>query len=658
MKRCFNWMLGFGLLLTACQTDLLPTDAVVTEGDGNVNFTVSALDGMNLTRSAEGKNSALGGLTNVDFTKYDLRYQLAVYRIEGGDYVEAITPQVKIVKDGYEPVTYSLRLTANRNYQVVVWADFVPEGTTADWFYDTSDFRDIKVPSTNKLSEYLNLESRDAYYVSKKVTVGDNGVSEALTLKRPFAKLRIVTTDWNYENLEMPDNFKVSYYGCKRFVNLDAVLGTSSSDDLGQAGTTAVYTATLNPEKDYAENYDASEHNRTILVDYLMTDVSAQTPIHLTLEALKGETTISKHNLTTDIPIQRNWLTTIIGNTLTTGAEFSVSIDEGFTNQWTDGECWWNPETLKPTQPKFDETTNTYSIYTRDEFAWLVNNEKTVEGKTILIMDDIDMSGVDWKPIYSEGEIGYVVDGQGHTLRNFTINGQGVNYKVSFLTFKAFVGVWGKFTGTMKNLTFENITINGLADSEVDEDQDHNKEYAYFAGCIGYAGSNYSSEGRFENVHAKHVHIKASGSLATQNIGGLVGWLGTGGDSDPNWTVYMKDCSAEDIHITGYQAGGLAGEVKADRGVGFVNCKTENVYIRIRLYTLDALRGTDEGVSAFIGNVVSGGNVTIRNCSPATNLILLKDSDGTPSDYEPASEYYGYSESGTPKIETTSGTNE
>ena len=384
-----------------------------------------------------------------------------------------------------------------------------------------------------------------------------------------------------------------------------------------------------------------------------MTDKDDQTPIHLTLEALDGTTSIASHDLTTDIPIQRNWLTTIIGNTLTTRAEFTVSIDEGFTNEWVEGECWWDPKTLNPTAPKFDEATNTYSIYTRDEFAWLVNNEKTVEGKTLLIMNDIDMSGVDWKPIYTQGEIGYTVDGQGHTLRNFTINAQGVDYEVSILTFKAFVGVWGKFTGTMKNLTFENITINGLADSEVDEDNAHNKEYAYFAGCIGYAGSNYSSAGKFENVHAKHVYIKASGTLATQNIGGLVGWLGTGGGSDPNWTVYMKDCSAEDIHITGYQAGGLAGEVKADRGVGFVNCKTENIYIRIRLYSLDAIRGTDEGVSAFIGNLVAGNNVTIRDCSPATNLTLLKDSDGTPSDYEPASPYYGYTESGTPKIETT-----
>lgn len=332
MKRHLNWLLGLGALLVACQSDL-PTETVVSDGEGNVNFTVSALEAMGMTRAAEGSNSALGGITNVDFSQYDLRYQLAVYRVEGdGQYVEAITPQLKTV-DGYEPVTYSLRLTANRKYQVVVWADFVREGATEDLHYDTHDFRNITVPELPD-KYLLNDESKDAYFVTQEFTVGTSDAAASLVLKRPFAKLRIVTTDWNYEKLEMPDNLKVSYYGCDRFGCMDLVTGEAQSEKLGDKGNTSVFTATIDKtQKDYAENYDKSEHNRTIIVDYLMTDKDDQTPIHLTLGALDGTTSIASHDLTTDIPIQRNWLTTIIGNTLTTGAEFTVSIDEGFTNE-------------------------------------------------------------------------------------------------------------------------------------------------------------------------------------------------------------------------------------------------------------------------------------------------------------------------------------
>lgn len=330
------------------------------------------------------------------------------------------------------------------------------------------------------------------------------------------------------------------------------------------------------------------------------------------------------------------------------GGSVDIDIDDSFTNEWVEGEEWWNRQSITPKEPAYDEATKTYEINTRDEFAWLVDNEKTVEGKTVSINNDIDMSGVDWSPIYTQGEIGYTVEGNGHVLRNFSVNGAKIDHTVGSgwlsLKLKAFVGVWGKFTGVMRDLTFENITINGIADSQLDPET----EYAYFAGCVGYAGSNYSSAGQFENVHAKHVVIRASKGSITQNIGGLVGWLGTGGGQDPNWTVYMKDCSAEDIHITGYQAGGLVGEVKADRGVGFVNCSTKDVYIRIKTFLFE-----EEAVSGFIGNIIAGNNVVLRDCSVAENVMYYKDNTGNIADYAPANDYYGFCESGTPKIQTT-----
>ena len=661
---------GLGLLLASCQTDL-PVDGVTENGEGNVSFTVSAPEILQATRATLGdqSNSARGGITNVDFSEYDLRYQLAIYRIDGSDYVEAITPQMKVV-DSYEPVTYSLRLTPNRTYQVVVWADFVKQGETTDLHYNTADFRDIRMASDKKASEYLNDESRDAYFISQKITVNDKGVTEDLTLKRPFAKIRVVATDWNYEKLEMPDNFKVSYYGCKRFVNLDAVLGVSSSDDLPASGNT-VYTATINKdEKDYALNYDEGEHNRTILVDYLMTDKDEQTPIHFTLEALDGETPLMAHDLKTDIPIQRNWLTTIIGNLFTVGDNnFTVTIDEGFENEWSVGELWWNPEEIDPTEkPEYTESTKTYHIKTRNHFAWFTENigkmkKEDLTGCTISIENDIDMSGTNWKPIYMEGEPAYTVEGNGHTLRNFTIDGQyavkdhPVNLPIiGPKPVNAYIGVWATFDGKMQNLTFENISINGLADDEVHYDSDgnqidHSDEDAWFAGCIGYVGANYSTPAIIDNVHAKHIHIEASGTnsitdLSAQNVGGLIGWIGVGGGVKPDETTQVKNCSAENVYITGYQTGGLVGEVKGGRGVGFTSCWTENVEIRIASMIFQ-----NNAVSAFIGNIEGGNSVRISNCIPAKNLRLL-DLNGKDSSYKPESEYYGDCESGTPVIET------
>lgn len=646
MNNLVKLMMGICCFsFAACQNEL-PVDGVATNGDGNVNFQVTVPEAMGQTRAAADRSSARGGLTNVDFANYDLRYQLAVYRYDGEQLVEAITPQVKTVND-YQPVTYSLRLTPGRNYKVVVWADFVKEGTSDDLHYNTADLRNIIANDPT----VLNDESRDAYFINQDYSLSEPAVN--LVLKRPFAKVRVVTTDWGYENLEMPDNVKVTYYGCKRFTNIDALTGVSNSEELStDVAGNVVYSGTFNKaEKEYGQDYDASSNNRTIMVDYLMTDLSEQTPVHMALETLDGENRITYHELNTDIPIQRNWLTTIIGNTLTSEAQFTVSIDENFDNQWVMSETWWKASGFTPKEPAYDEATKTYSIYTKEEFMWLPDNAESLIGKTISIENDIDMSGVNWKPIYLKNvDKTYTVLGNGHTLRNFTMDGTfGAVYEYSALggfihwEVNAFTGVWGTFNGVMKDLTFENITINGLADAmpTVDVNGDpisHDGEAAYFAGCIGYTGANWSTVLHIENVHAKHVHIEASKNQQhIQNVGGLVGWVGVGGGE-----TWFKNCSASDVDLVGSQVGGFVGQVVGSRYVGFINCSSDNVLIR-----RTSRYGKD--VSGFIGQINDGGGgngnqIDITNCivPEIEDVIYINDATNEiDTSYEPNSKYYG-----------------
>lgn len=663
-RICYVFM-SLCMLLASCRQEDTFKDAVAEDGNGNISFRISVPDELAATRASFGEqsNSARGGITNVDCANdYDLRYQLAVYRvIDDENFAVAIPPQKQVV-DSYQPVTYSLRLTPNRKYKVVVWADFVKQGETDDLHYDTSDFKNITcIDSEDK---QLNDESRDAYFITEEMEVKDDGISKDLVLKRPFAKVRIVATDWNLYNLEMPDNFKITYYSCKRFTSINAVTGAGSEgladnndNDNNDDDKPTVYTGSINKdEKEYALNYDLSEHNRTLTVDYLMTDKDEQTPIHIKFEALDGETLIASHDLKTNIPIKRNWLTTILGNILTVDAEFQISIDENFVNEWIVGEEWWNGQDITPEEPPYDEATKTYTISKREQFAWLPDHiDEMLAEKgynfTIRLDNDIDMSGVEWKPIFpSASGKTYNIDGQGHTLRNFSMSGAFgaiYEYKIgswTLGTYNAYTGVWGKFDGVMKNLTFENITINGLASAEfpvkdVDGNPvDHNKEYSYFAGCIGYTGGNqWSMNSRFENVHAKHIHIKSSTTPA-QNLGGIVGWIGSGGGSANYRSADMTNCSATDIHITGYQAGGLVGQVLGDRGVSFNNCKTEYVYIRYN--SISSSSGFIGGIGNLTGSVTA--TLEINDCTPAQNVYYINDRTGEANTtYSPQSPYYG-----------------
>ena len=332
MKRTFLWIAGVALMLSACQSDETLADEEVTAEDANITISLSAPDALSTTRSyTSASNSASGGITNVDMDAYDLRYQLAVYRVDTDDdnnvsYVLVVAPQTQVV-DEYQPVAYSLRLTPDRTYKFVAWADFVEEDTTADLHYDTGSFDDDGqwvITCLDGEGEQLNDESRDAYFVTSSNETVSTDASLSLELKRPFAKIRLVTTDWDSSSTDssegVPDNFKITYYGCSRFTNLNVLTGVSASTELSDTITSnPTYTGTIEKEtKEYSAGYDETDNYRTLTVDYLMTSLSDETTIHFTFEAYNDETLINDYDFSTDIPIQRNHLTTIIGDLLTT----------------------------------------------------------------------------------------------------------------------------------------------------------------------------------------------------------------------------------------------------------------------------------------------------------------------------------------------------
>lgn len=584
MKKLNRILMGGLAVLTAAGCSQNP-DLPGWNPDGEtIRIRLDAPEALQTTRAVAGTNSARGGLTNVDWERYDLRYQIAVYSSDGSRLL--VAPQAK-TSDTYGSTVFEFRLTPNNTYKFVAWADFVAQGTSEDLHYDTSDFTNIT--TRDALDAQINDESRDAYFISSNIAISQT-FDASLTLKRPFAKIRVVTTDWDEANgaAAKPDNFRIAYHDCERFAGLNAVTGEAV--DGADADASTVYTGAI------------------------ATDQAG-------------------------------------------GGSVTISIDEGFTNEWIEGEEWWNGQAITPVEPGYDAASNTYDVFTREEFAWLPEHiDEMLDAHpnfTLRLNNDIDMSGIEWKPIYpnSSARI-YTVDGQGHALRNFSMSGAyGAIYEYKLGPFvlgryEAYTGVWGKFDGVMKNLTFENITINGLADAEFpvkDEDGnpvDHSKEYAYFAGCIGYTGGNqWSMESQFENVHARHVQIKSSAT--SQNLGGLIGWVGSGGGDPGSRVAALKDCSAEDIHLTGYQAGGLVGQVLGDRGVSFDNCRTEDIYIRYSYISAS---------SGFIGNIGDGGiNISwsaaleINNCTPASNVRYINDQDGgINTSYQPQSPYYGH----------------
>lgn len=359
MKKTLNGLLLgclTGLLLTACSKEVNQS-GVNPEGE-TVRIQLDAPEAMQLTRSVSGTNSAKGGLTNVDWTKYDLRYQLAVYSADGTKLL--VAPQSKTYET-YSPATFEFRLTPNNTYKFVAWADFVAQGLDEDLHYNTADLANITIKTDEDRDKKINDESRDAFFVTQNIEITQT-FDKSLTLKRPFAKVRVVTTDWDEDNLAVakPENFKISYYDCKRFSGLNAVRGEATGE--ADADGSVIYTAQIATDgsggKFYENGYDAAATNRTLIVDYLIATPEQQA-IHFKLDMIPGSGPVISRDFTTNIPIQRNYLTTLIGNLLSVGGSITIDIDENF-----DG----TDNTVEVKDPKYITYTATQEMDYADRF--------------------------------------------------------------------------------------------------------------------------------------------------------------------------------------------------------------------------------------------------------------------------------------------------
>ena len=364
MKARFIALAALVLGLASCQQEFNG----VTPVGGEVDFQLQ-VDARELgtTRANDGDeqygyDSAFGAIDylcdeedalRVDWTDVDLRYTLEVYDV-ADDYTGAVPVKDRMVKivDKYEAVAFDLRLVPNRNYHFVVFADFVPQGTWERTDLSESIADQAELGLRHNIGENLgqisikddaiNDESTDAYFATKDIVI-KNSAAQGIILKRPYGKVRVIATDLHELNLNVePKSVKVTYEAAHR-AKFNAVTGTIDAEY-----KTCEYVYEYNNVKktDMSEHiytgYNTDEYKvtnannetrntyMTLFTDYILAE-DKQTAIHFTMEVFdETGAPIKKTNFNTDIPVQRNHLTTIIGNVLTTATEINVTINDNF----------------------------------------------------------------------------------------------------------------------------------------------------------------------------------------------------------------------------------------------------------------------------------------------------------------------------------------
>ena len=303
------------LAVVSCQNDFEGTKI----GGDEVAVTLNVAVPDDATRAA-GSDSALSGLQNINLeTGYDIRYILEVYDAKG----TLAKPRIVKREDVSTSTSFDLRLVPGRDYRFVVWADFIPQDQDGDgdFHYNTTNIQSISLNGEQKAND----ESRDAYTCVHLVERFQSGAPIAIELKRPFAKLRVVTTDMNHLYSDLT-SVKVTYT-TPLYTTFNALTG--EKDGLQSvASTTKVVNLTADFK--YTNEVDYKTNGKmTLFADYFFG--AKDDAIHFELDAEDATgMDIPEVFFNTNIPVQRNYLTTVMGPVLTDAANVTVKIEDAF----------------------------------------------------------------------------------------------------------------------------------------------------------------------------------------------------------------------------------------------------------------------------------------------------------------------------------------
>ena len=445
-------LLALVLGMASCQKDFAP--GFLSEGEVGVKLSVVAPDLLTATRtdgdakanldSAYGAidylDGSVAGDDRFDWNDVDIRYSLEVYDAE--DLEEPIKDRMVIIKDKYEPVMFDLRLIPGREYQFAIFADFVPQGEAAKEV-DYSKQGDLGLRHT--IGDYLtditikqgvdalNDEVADAYFKSFKYTPDDNTYNSVkdIVLTRPYAKLRVVATDLADLNLNVHPKYINVKYDSEVVIptTFNAVTGSIAGDKVVEKKTLPefeyvdfirdnrsehTYNADNDAKTTIADNGAVRASHLTLFTDYILAVGGEHTPVSftMTVEDAAGET-IKKVEFNTQIPIERNFLTTIVGNVLTTETEVEVTINDDFKG-------YYDYDSDKGT------LVETLWVDDHNELVEAIKPENLFEGTNIIkfandIIGDIVVPEIEGKAV--------VIDGNGQKFTGCIVLNGGSSYK-------------------------------------------------------------------------------------------------------------------------------------------------------------------------------------------------------------------------------------
>ena len=333
---------------------------------------------------------------------------------------------------------------------------------------------------------------------------------------------KVVLDEWYAKNRSIPDQTKPGKFVC-RYFSYDKAGNMVSNDIHYTVVDTTAPVITLNGEKNinlvsgvdtYTEEYATVTDN----VDETITNLA---PAYINYYTLDG---------------------TFLGRVSSVDTN-----NEGRYNLVYFTKDAAGNEALKVTRlvyVRLQEDSNKVSIQTAEDLLKISQNPEAYKGKLIVLTNDINLKGINWTPINAWNGVlnGTVIDGQGHSIKNMTVNDETLN-AAGFISYNA-------SSVTIKNLVFDNAFVKTKKANQT------------YAGVV--MGKNYVKT-TFENITVKNSRVENN-----WQSGGILGFAETNAQT-------FKNCTVENTFVGGENAtsGSLFG--LGDVDVNVINCVAKDV---------------------------------------------------------------------------------
>ena len=467
-------------------------------------------------------------------------------------------------------------------------------------YNETNSAFDIATPAKDtdlknlqfKANQTANIDAFDAFVGALK-NQGVNDPNE-VTLKRPFAQVNAATTLEDMNNaatlqLNVAQSQLVIKGVPASYNVLEATASTSTIDVTYAASDIMICDQPTSEFNNETITVDGTNYYYLTLA-YVLAGETEKTSIHnATFQFLRADDTSVSTLSINNLPIQRNYRTNVIGDLLTKSEQYTIKIDAEFEGAHIVG-VWDGTTDEDGVQPDAD---NILKIYNGSELAWIaaqVDGGETFAGKTVKLMNDIDLANIAWNPIGVSGDsmpFSGIFDGNGKTISNLYVDMTGEPLYES-------AGLFANASGaTIKNFTIENAYV---ANKTVFGDSS--------CGTAIVVGSGQGTT-IIDNVDVKNATI-----IADRYTGGIAGYYqGT-----------ITNCDVDGIEITvtpnqdgtgNYDNGDKVGGI-----IGYVNTSGTVTNNTVNNFTIRAYRD--------MGGIV-GGNYADVDGNKATNGIITID---------------------------------